>query len=421
MARAPLSDGIRAIPPGTTMGDDMTDQDDPRQTPGVDMQAPQTVTPPPVTPPASPASGGGSSGHRGTVLWGITLIIVGGLLLVSQFVPGIALWRYWPLIIVAIGVRQALGPTSGSWSIKHAVDGLVTIAFGLVFLGQMLGYLGWNVWLNILHLWPLLLVSIGLEVAGKGLRSEAVRALGGIVVIGGLAYGALVMTPTGSWMPLVPVTGESEAFEWSEAHNRRVTEGEAVIRGGVGRLTVSEGRDLATAEGRSPLESEFEVAVDGDTADVEIGAGTGVWVPTADEVRLDVTLDREVTWDITVDAGVSHYDIDLRELRVRSLSLNAGVSEGTVTLGSSQSSGLGGAVPADVDAGVSALTIRVPDGDHVRVSMSSGLSGMTTRGTWTSSREGDTRVYESEGFRDSGTYWDIDITSGIGSVTVEYY
>mgnify|MGYP007065220573 FL=1 len=138
MARAPLSDGIRAIPPGTTMGDDMTDQDDPRQTPGVDMQAPQTVTPPPVTPPASPASGGGSSGHRGTVLWGITLIIVGGLLLVSQFVPGIALWRYWPLIIVAIGVRQALGPTSGSWSIKHAVAGLVTIAFGHVFLGQML-------------------------------------------------------------------------------------------------------------------------------------------------------------------------------------------------------------------------------------------------------------------------------------------
>ncbi|HSQ21900.1 MAG TPA: DUF5668 domain-containing protein [Coriobacteriia bacterium] len=355
------------------------------------------------------------------MLWGITLIIVGGLLLVSQFVPGIALWRYWPLIIVAIGVRQALGPASGSWSIKHAVDGLVTIAFGLVFLGQMLGYLGWNVWMNILRLWPLLLVSIGLEVAGKGLRSEAVRALGGLVVIGGLAYGALVMTPTGSWMPLVPVTGEAEAFEWSEAHNRRVTEGVAVIRAGVGQLTVSEGRDLATAEGRSPLESEFEVVVDGDTADVEIGAGTGVWVPTTDEARLDVTLDREGTWDITVDAGVSHYDIDLRELRVRSLSLNAGVSEGTVTLGSSQSSGLGGAVPAEVDAGVSALTIRVPDGDHVRVSMSSGLSGMTTRGTWTSSREGDTRVYESEGFRDSGTYWDIDITSGIGSVTVEYY
>jgi len=388
------------------------------------MRAPQTVTPPPATPyaPAALSGGGGSVGGRsGTVLWGITLIIVGGLLLVSQFVPGIALWRYWPLIIVAIGVRQALGPTVGSWSIKHAVDGLVTIAIGLVFLGQMLGYLGWNVWMNILRLWPLLLVSIGLEVAGKGLRSEAVRALGGLVVIGGLAYGALVMTPTGSWMPLVPVTGESEAFEWSEAHNRRVTEGEAVIRGGVGRLTVSEGRDLATAEGRSPLESEFEVVVDGDTADVEIGAGTGVWVPTTDEARLDVTLDREVTWDITADAGVSHYDIDLRELRVRSLSLNAGVSEGTVTLGSSQSSGLGGAVPADVDAGVSALTIRVPGGDHVRVSMSSGLSGMTTRGTWTSSREGDTRVYESEGFRDSGTYWDIDITSGIGSVTVEYY
>lgn len=389
--------------------------------PGPAPDQPPPVSPAPAaTPPVvTPAAG---HGRRGAVLWGVTLIAVGGLLLVSQFVPGIALWRYWPLIIIALGVRQTLGPASGGWSIKHGIDGLVTVAIGLVFLGQMLGYLGWNVWLNILRLWPLLLVALGIEIAGKGMRSEWVRAFGGVVVIGGLAYGALVMTPTsGTWLPIVPVTGSAETFSEGAAHNRDVAEGTAVIRGGVGRLRIEAGDDLVTAAGRSPFEPTFDVSVTGRKADVEVGLGAGTWVPTAEDIRLDVTLDDTVVWDLTVDAGVTQYTVDARELRLSALHLASGVSDGTLVLGSARDAGASGAVSVKIQAGVSALTVRVPSGDPVRVSVSDGLSGVDARGDWTQTRGSGKRVYESDGFRGSRVYWDIEIESGVGGITIEYY
>jgi hypothetical protein len=355
------------------------------------------------------------------VLWGVALVAVGGLLLINQFIPGIAIWRYWPLIVIVVGVRSMFGPASGAWSVKHAAEGLVTIAVGLVFLGQMLGYIGWNAWLNILRLWPLLLVSIGLEIAGKGMRSDWVRALGSLVVVAGLAYGALVMTPTAGWSPVVPVAGPVETFSSDAPRQRGVTTGTAVVRGGVGRLSVRSGDALATASGRSPFAPEFEVETVASDADVTIGLGSGAWPMGFGDARLDVTLDANVTWDLAVEAGVSSYDVDLRDLPVSALSFDAGVSEGRLTLGTARSSGLRSAVEARVKAGVSSLTLRVPKGDDVRMAVGEGLSAVDARGAWTSSRTGGKRIYESDGFGASGAFWDIEVESGIGSITIEYY
>lgn len=379
----------------------------------------------PVTPvPHAAAAAGGSytaGTRRGAVLWGVALISVGALLLINQFAPSVAIWRYWPLIIVVIGVRAMLGPSSGGWSVKHAAEGLVTVTIGLVFLGQMLGYLGWNVWLNILRLWPLLLISIGIEIAGKGLRSDWLRALGSLVIVAGLAYGALVMTPTGDWRGAFVVSDASEPFSMSEPHDRDVDEGTALVRGGAGVLSITDGRDLASAAGRSPFTPEFEAEVADSRADVKVGLGSGSWVPGMGEVRLDVELDRSVAWDLAVETGVSSYDVDLRDLPIRELSFDAGVSEGRLTLGTTGSSGARGPVDATIKIGVSALTLRVPQGESVRVAINEGLSGVNTRGAWTSSRDGSTRIHESEGFNSSGSYWDIEVQSGIGSITIEYY
>ncbi len=373
------------------------------------------VSPPPVA--AAPAS----RVRRGAVLWGAALVALGGLLLINQFVPGIAIWRYWPLIIVVFGVRSMFGTGTGSWSIKDAAEGLTTVTIGLIFLGQMLGYIGWNAWLNIFRLWPLLLVALGLEIAGKGMKSEGIRTLGSLVVIAGLAYGALAMTPTAGWSFFVPVSGAAETFSSEAPHDSRVTEGTAVIKGGVGVLKLMAGDDLATASGRSPFTPEFDVTIDRSHALVSAGLGSGTWMPGVGDTRLDVTLDSDVVWDLTVEAGVSSYDVDLRDLAVEAVTFDAGVSEGRITFGEAAASGLRGPVDVRVKAGVSALTLRVPEGDSVRVAVSQGLSGVTARGEWKSGRDGDTRTYESDGFRTSGAYWDIDVESGIGSITLEYY
>ncbi|MBN1192891.1 MAG: hypothetical protein JXA36_04275 [Coriobacteriia bacterium] len=368
-----------------------------------------------------PSAESGARRSPAALRWGVALVLLGLALLVNQFAPGVRLWQYWPLIVVAVGVRGVFGPKGGPWTIRHPAEGLVTVAFGLVLLGQMTGYLGWNVWLSILQLWPLLLVSVGLEIMGKGLHSEWIRALGSVVVIGGLAYGSLVMTATGGWPPSILPVGESEPFEYSAAHESGVEEGKAEIRGGVGALSVKAGRNLVTAEGRSPFEPDFKAEIRGRRADVSASLGSDTWGPVGIDARLDVSLDRQVRWDVDVDAGVTQYEIDLSELEIGALDLDAGVSDGVLVLGPSSRAGGEDPVVAIIDAGVSSLRIRVPEGDDVRLVIGQGLTSVDTKGDWTSSRDGDARVYESDGFRGDGAYWDIRIEAGIGGVTVEYY
>lgn len=397
---------------GTPVPDEATPE-------GADRRpAPEVLTTTPVAAtPAAPRSAGRSA----AVWWGVVLVVLGGALLVSQFVPGLQLWRFWPLIIVAAGIRGMFGSGGEAWSPRHLAGGLSTVAFGLVLLGQMVGYLDWSVWLNILRLWPLLLVSLGIEVLGKGLRNEWVRALSSLVVIAGLAYGALVMTPTAGWpIPFMP-SGTSEPFAFEAAHDSGVTEGSVRIDGGVGRLTVEAGDRLASSEGRSPFKPVFETSVSAGEAEVRIGPGVGAWGPVDGDAQTDVTLDREVLWDLDVSAGVTEHTVDLSDLKVRSLKLEAGVSDGTLVLGRPGAAPGGGPTSVRIDAGVSDLLIRVPRGEAARVRVSSGLTGVEVRGAWDERREGDTRLYESDGFRDGGRYWDLDVQAGVGRIVIERY
>lgn len=385
-------------------------------TPSVPTPAPEPAPVPVSVAPVTPAHR-----RRSGIWWGVALVLIGLALLVGQFAPEIALWRFWPLIIIAFGVRAMFGSAGTPWSVKTLTEGLSTIAFGLILLGQMLGYLAWDVWLNILRLWPLLLVALGLEIAGKGLKNEWVRALGNVVVIGGLAYGALVMTGTGGWPITVIPAGESEPFEFSTAADTRVTEGSARVEGGVGRLTLQAGSDLVAADGRSPFEPVYQVDAGGRSAEVEIGLGSHSWGPADSNTELDVTLSRDVLWDLGVSAGVTDYDLDLSGLMLSTLVLDAGVSDGTVTLGASDAGEANEAIPVEIESGVSALRIRVPEGDDVRVTIQEGLTGVTMRGAWDRSGESGTKVYESDGFSEAGAFWDIEIQAGIGGITVEYY
>jgi hypothetical protein len=399
------------------MTDDMTPVD----------QAPPPAPAEPV--PAAPAAPGGMPPaapvaprrNAGAVWWGIVLIGIGAVLLVNQFVPGVQLLQYWPVIVIAVGIRGMFGSATGHWSLKVAAEGLVVVAIGLVLLGQSLGYLAWDVWFNIFRLWPVLIVSLGLEIIGSGMKADWLRALSSLVVVAALAYGALVMSSGSGWPPVFFTGGgDSEPFSMSTAHDPDVTEGTALVKAGVSEFGLVGGDDLASADGRSSLELQYDVDSDGRTADVKIGL-EGSNVGFTSDSTLDVALDREVAWDLDVKTGVSSFDVDLSGLALSSLTFEAGVSEGTLTLGESRDSADDGAIEATIEGGVSTLTVRVPRGDDVRVAVQRGLTTLDFDGDWDRTDDGDRRVYESDGFSDNGSYWDIELDGGVGTITVEYY
>lgn len=61
----------------------------------------------PATPPA-PVTPTQPAPRRGGLTGGIILIVIGGVFLASQFVPGLDIEKLWPLILVAVGVSMLL-------------------------------------------------------------------------------------------------------------------------------------------------------------------------------------------------------------------------------------------------------------------------------------------------------------------------
>lgn len=414
-----VSDNNEQRPPGDdrtrTTGGDSTHAGETPPEPVVVDPEPVVTEPVPRAPQPAPIA---SHRRSAALWWGSLLVFVGALLLVTQFVPEVQAWRYWPLIIVALGIRQLFGPARGPWKLHHLGEGLSTIAIGVVFLGQMTGNLPWNVWLNILRLWPLLLVSFGLEIIGKSLRSEFVRLLGSLVIVAGLVYGAYGTAPTAGFVLPFGVAGDSEEFSFEADSDTSVERGTARIEGVVGTLSVEGGKGVASAQGTTPFDPIFETDYEGDAIDVRVAMGEGVWGPTEPQSRLGVVLGEEIEWDLDIEAGVSSYEIDLRDIVVRGLDLEAGVSDGTLTLG--QPVGIE-PVEVNIDSGVSALTIRVPRDASTRIRVNAGLTGLDTQGRWTQRREGDSRVWESDDFGSRQGFWEIVVEAGVSGITIEYY
>ncbi|HSK46792.1 MAG TPA: hypothetical protein VLA05_02170 [Coriobacteriia bacterium] len=350
------------------------------------------------------------------------LIVVGAIALAGQVIPGLAWWSLWPLIIVIAGLVQAFTPGRDGWSVDRLFDGFVTVAFGLVVLSITTGYAGFGVVWQIITLWPVLLIAIGLDLLGKGLHMTWIRALGSVLVIAALAY-AVAVNASGV---------DSVAFtDMGGAANGEITEpvagvqeAELTVDAGVANVTLSDGQDLVKAEAVSPWGTpDFSVVRSGTSADVKLSLGGAdnvqVW-PGGPDARLNAELSDSVLWDMHVNTGVSSLRADLREVPVRSLELKPGVADCNVTLGD---------VPTGVDesqvlvkSGISSVTLSIPSDVEARVESDSGLTGHNIDSSLSSLGSG---VWETSGFDDAKSagvgVWLITVKSGIGSVNVTTY
>lgn len=111
--------------------------------------------------------------HSPTAISGVIAIIIGGLFLLDHagYVHIGSIWRFWPLILVFLGLRGLIWPESGC---RYGVQGAtargvtigsgITFIWGVILLGASFGYIAWT------SMWAWFLICLGLLLVWESYR-----------------------------------------------------------------------------------------------------------------------------------------------------------------------------------------------------------------------------------------------------------
>ena len=207
------------------------------------------------------------------------------------------------------------------------------------------------------------------------------------------------------WRP-APMSGETFSIPVESAQKVNYS-----FSHGVGQIKISGGAPMGQALlGTAASGMNQRSHLNGDQLDVRVEAGPsflpfigpseGVW-------RFQVVRDLPVL--LSVDAGASSINIDLRDVLAKHLAVKTGASSVNVTMPAH------GACLFDLNGGATSVTILIPEATAARIR----VDGVTSMDVDTNRfpRLGQD-LYQSPDFEAAGDRAEINITSGLGKVSV---
>jgi hypothetical protein len=296
----------------------------------------------------------------GRVFWGMVFLTIGVVLMLERFhvvsVSWLPLWKFWPLILVFWGIAILVAHNIARW----VAAGVAGLFLGLLVAG-MIGYAVFD-------------------------ETEDVRA------------------------------GEGIVQEFSESIDSTVTMASFQLDAGAGTFTV-----LSSPERRVTATTHSSVGTyrvlrdslaDGPAIRMELrGRGHGWWHRRFSN-SADVRLSSRPAWDLSFHVGASRLDLDLADLAVRSLRLDAGATNAKVTLGGGPEE-----MNVSVKAGASLIRILVPEsvGCDVRIDTPMGEKSLNE---FEKIGKGH---YQTGNFSEATRKILITIDAGVSSVKVMRY
>jgi hypothetical protein len=235
----------------------------------------------------------------------------------------------------------------------------------------------------------------------------------------GRFFWPLLLILLGLWV-LWGVFAAPRTFEMEEATVPLEDAGQARIRmrHGAGRLRVGGGAvagQLLSGSFGGGMEQQVKLA--GDTLDVEMRVRVSaaqfpfpwMWGPRS-TLDWTVNLNEEIPLSLDLETGASDARLDLTNLRVTDLRLQTGASSSDISMPASA-----GYTKATISSGAASVRVRVPEGVAARIRAGGGMADIRVDKTRFPRMGG---VYQSEDYDTAENKVDIDIDTGVGSVSV---
>lgn len=208
------------------------------------------------------------------------------------------------------------------------LGGIILLIVGIILLLQTTGIIPWTLWFHLWRFWPVLLIAVGVHLI-LGRRMPVVAALAvGLLLAGsaGAAYAFAVQDEP----PGLQTVEVNEPLDNLEAADVRMVFGAGELR--LGSLP-EDSTSLIEGTLRTPGgEAEVTLTSDNGRGSLVVEHGARRWFPGTRAANWDVSLSRTPALSLDVDGGAASMNLDLRDLRVDRLDLDVGAADVQLTL-----------------------------------------------------------------------------------------
>lgn len=370
--------------------------------------------------------------QRPNILWPAILIIVGIAFLFQNLgLLGNNLWdsifKFWPLLLILLGIndmaqnRGIVGPT-------------MTIGIGAIFMASNLGFLGWDSWMTIWRLWPVVIIAVGLEIF-LGRKNIVLSMFGvalSLALLGGGLYLSGGISGVDSQLPVGEVVSGADieqALDGAESAKVRIDSsvGELTVEALDGSRNLIEGT-IYSIERETILES-YEMT--GKTIDYYLHSEWkpgGVNFSDNNHLSWNLALTPDVPLDLSISLGVGESTLDLSKLQISAVDLNIGVGQTTVTLPTGEykaqvDGGVGqtsielpaeGQIRLGVDGGVGEIVIYLPEGMAAKINVDRGIAGLSVPAGFMQ----NDNTYSTPNFDSAKNWVEINVDQGVGNIAI---
>jgi len=253
------------------------------------------------------------------------------------------------------------------WSVNRIFWGLLLIVVGGLILASNFGWASVQ-WANLWSLWPLTIVAAGLSLISLPIKAwRAVTIVLAIALVGLVAFAAL---DEGFGARVSNDYSVSSGVPGEEVNKAKVS-----IKAGGGEIDIdsenqNETLTASLSSNVAQLADNYSVEDSTQIIDLSMEADSNWWVGNIDS-KLQVNLTRNLPIDLSIDFGAADADIDLSKVHLTGLSIKTGASSTKIKLGDK-----GDEVSVKIETGASSITVYIPEDSGVKATVSQGLASV---------------------------------------------
>jgi len=262
---------------------------------------------------------------------------------------------------------------------------------------------------QVVNLWPLILVVIGLELIIRRMMHGVAGDVAAAVIV------LLAIIGAATYVAAAPNPVANETLDAS-GQLGDVQNASLEIDAGAPTVKIASAPDIGADLYKAHIAysgTKPDVTFDASSRKLTISQhGNNFLIFQPRRFELDLQINPKVTWAVELNTGATTSTLDLSQVQLKSLSLNSGAARDEITLGPASE-----AVPVEIDGGALTVNVHRPRGTEASVDVSGGAISLNADGRGYHGI--GHQSYESPGFSSAANGYRVEINGGACTVTLD--